>query len=272
MKTGLSEDCMGIFSRWKIHKTVSAGGDSVDVSEQDGVRSLHLGNDTVQSAMRLARPNDLELAYTRCMMSFLLFHPLPERLLMIGLGGGSLSKFVYHYMPQASSAVVEINPRVAAVARSHFFLPPEDERFHLVLGDGAEYVAACTEEPDVMLVDGFDTNCQVEELATPGFYDNCRAALADDGVLVVNLWGSDQNFDVYLRRIETAFDGMILCLHAERRGNVIVLGFKKSPGTPRWSDLKERAKELEAAYGLEFPRFVEALKEMNPHTEKRLLL
>lgn len=264
---------MGFFSRWKkIHKTVSDAGDSVDVSEQDGVRSLHLGNDTVQSAMRLARPNDLELAYTRCMMSFLLFHPQPERVLMIGLGGGSLAKFVYHTMPQARTTVVEINPRVAAVARSHFFLPPEDERFHLVLGDGAEYVATCSDAPDVLMVDGFDTNCQVEALATQGFYDNCRALLADDGVLVVNLWGSDRNFDIYLRRIETAFDDLTLCMHAERRGNIIVLGFKKSPGTPRWSDLRERAKELEASYGLEFLRFVDALKEMNLHTEKRLML
>jgi spermidine synthase len=263
---------MGFFSRWKIHKAVCAGGDSVDVSEQDGVRSLHLGNDTVQSAMRLARPNDLELAYTRCMMSFLLFHPQPERVLMIGLGGGSLAKFIYHYLPQVHATAVEINPRVAAIASSHFFLPPEVERFHLVLGDGAEYVAACSDAPDVIMVDGFDSNCQVEELATQSFYDNCRALLADHGVLVVNLWGSDRSFDVYLQRIETAFDGLILCLHAERRGNIIVLGFKKSPGSPRWSDLKERAKELEERYGLEFLRFLDGFKEMNLHTEKRLLL
>ena len=72
------------------------------VSERFGVRSLHIGSDTIQSAMRLARPNDLELAYTRSMMAFLLFTERPARVLMIGLGGGSLAKFIYHRMPRGA--------------------------------------------------------------------------------------------------------------------------------------------------------------------------
>lgn len=62
------------------------------LSEQDGVRSLHLGGSMVQSAMRIAAPNELELVYTQCMMGFLLFHPKPGHVLMIGLGGGSLAQ------------------------------------------------------------------------------------------------------------------------------------------------------------------------------------
>ena len=56
----------------------SARDDEIDVSESSGVRSLHLGTPAIQSAMRLARPDALELAYTRTMMAFLLFHPDPE--------------------------------------------------------------------------------------------------------------------------------------------------------------------------------------------------
>jgi len=44
--------------------------DSVDVSESDGVRALHLGSVTIQSAMRIKDPFALELKYTRGMMCF----------------------------------------------------------------------------------------------------------------------------------------------------------------------------------------------------------
>lgn len=263
---------MGFFAKWRIHKTVRDSS-VVDVSEQEGVRSLHMGSDTVHSAMRIRAPNDLELAYTRSMMAFLLFMPEPEKVLMIGLGGGSLLKFIHHYMPAVKSTVVEINPQVFTVAQSHFAVPPEDDRFRLEIADGSEYVPAHPASADVIMLDGYDENCLVESLTTQAFYDSCAEGLTENGILVVNLWGSDMmNFDVYLKRIETSFDGLVLCLPAERRGNIIVFGFKKSPGSPRWSDLREKAKILESRYKMEFLKFVEGIKDSNLHSEKRLLL
>jgi len=261
---------MRLFSRWRIHKNMSEEG-SVDISEQGGVRSLHLGNDTVQSSMRVARPNDLELAYTRSMMAFLLFKQ-PKHILMIGLGGGSLAKFVYHRMPHARVTVVEISAKVVAAARSHFCLPEDDERLQLVIDDAAEFVASTTEVFDAVMVDGFNEHCQVESLATESFYSHCQRLLCPDGVLVVNLWGSDTNYSNYFERITAVFGGQVLALPAEKRGNVIVFGFEKPLGMPRWSDLRERGKELEALYGLEFLEFIESFKRMNLYSEKRLLI
>ncbi len=260
---------MKFLSKWRARKVAD---EAVEVSEKNGVRSLHLGSDTVQSSMRIGAPHDLELAYTRSMMAFLLFYPRPERVLMIGLGGGSLAKYIYHRLPLARTTVVEINPQVVAAARAYFHVPPDDERLTLEIGEGGAYVGAHPGSADVVMVDGFDGVRQVEALATQAFYDSCADALGEDGVLVVNLWANDRQFDAYLSRIETSFGGRVLCLPAERRGNVIVLALKKSPGKPRWDDLRARARKLEAAYGLEFLRFVEALKVMNACSERRLLV
>ena len=82
-----------------IHRAITHE-DSVDVSEIDGVRSLHLGSDTVQSSMRVKAPYDLELKYTRGMMVFLLFNKQVRNLVMIGLGGGSVPKYIYQYLPK----------------------------------------------------------------------------------------------------------------------------------------------------------------------------
>lgn len=257
---------MGFFSRWRIHKTVS-DRDTVDVSEKAGVRSLHFGDETVQSAMRLSRPNDLELGYTRSMMGCLLFRSDSREFLMIGLGGGSLAKFVYHRLPQARTTVVEINPRVISIARSYFYVPEDDERLRVKLGDGLEHVRdAPAGSVDILMVDGFDAGCQVESLASESFYQLCAEALSAEGVLVVNLWGSDRNFDVYLKRIESVFEGRVVILPARTRGNVIAFAFRTSPGPLRWVDLKDRARHLEAVLGLEFNDFVDGLKSSNPHS------
>ena len=262
---------MSRFFGRRIHKAVAAG-DVVDVSELDGVRSLHLGSQTVQSSMRIAAPNDLELAYTRSMMACLLFYAEAERYLMVGLGGGSLPKFVYHRMPAARISSVELNAQVVAAARAYFCLPPEDERFEVVIAEGGQYVADHVDSTDVLMVDGFDGVSLADTLVTQRYYDDCAAALSERGILAVNLWGSDKNFDVYLQRIETSFNGLTLCLPTEKHGNIVVFGFKRSPGNPRWDDLRQRAKELEQKYGLEFLKFVEGLRSLNVHSEKRLLI
>jgi spermidine synthase len=86
----------------------------------------------------------------------------------------------------------------------------------------------------------------------------------------VNLWGGDKLFYTLTKRIEDAFPGGTLCLPAERPGNVAVFGFERNPGPLAWTDLETRAQALEAQYGLEFSRFVQSLKKMNPHDARCL--
>jgi spermidine synthase len=245
---------------------------SVEISEQGGIRYLHLGSTTIQSGMRLRDPDELVLSYTRSMMAFLLFVPEPERVVSVGLGGGSINKWMYRHFPRASQIVLELNPRVINAARQHFHLPPDDERLQVIQADGARWVAEHPDSADVILVDGYDGESQAEELATPEFYVAAAQALGRDGVLVVNLWGSDRHYDAYLQRIEAAFEGQVTCVPALQKGNIIVLAFRRRPLQSRWAELRERARVLEPRYELEFLRFVEVMKRLNPHTEKRLLI
>jgi spermidine synthase len=257
-----------VFGNWKKQRKAKPEV-SVEVSEKDGIRSLHLGSETVQSSMKLSDPAELVLSYTRAMMAFLLFAPEPRRILMIGLGGGSLAKFVYHRMPAVELVAVECEPAVIFAARQYFHVPENDERFRAELGEGSAWVAQNPRSCDVMLVDGYDGHEQVQALATESFYADAREALTDEGVLVTNLWTSDNRFDSYLQRMERIFSAVV-CVPAERRGNVIVLAFARSPGRPRWDELRQRARRLQTLYGLEFLGFVEGLRELNAHAEGRL--
>lgn len=240
------------------------------MSERHGVRSLHIGSDTIQSSMRVSRPYDLELSYTRSMMAFLLFVPEPREILMIGLGGGSLAKFVVQHLADTHTRVIEVNPRVVTVARQAFNVPDDGPSFEIIVADGAAYVQRDDVSADVLIVDGYEADRYVEELANPAFYDACRRRLSPNGIMVVNLWGGDRQFYTLVRAIEEAFPAGTLCLPAERPGNVIVFGFERKPGPLKWSELLRRAEPLEAAHGLEYTRFVESLKKMNPHDAERL--
>lgn len=262
---------MGFFARWRTHKKVTAHG-RVEVSERDGVRRMHLGGDTVQSAMRVNAPDALEIAYTRSMMAFLLFQSRPSDISIVGLGGGSTAKWLYRHFPQAQINVVEINPDVPPIARAYFYLPLDESRLPIHIGDGAAYIARRAQQCDLLLVDGYDEVALAPSLATPEFFKDCRSALKPNGVCVMNLWGSDPKFRHYVDRLTEIFDGLLLCLTAAERGNVIALGFERSPNMPTWEDLKQRARDLETLHGLEFSKFVDDLKKMNLHNEKRLII
>src|SRR5690349_7442320 len=97
------------------------------VRTRGGRRTLEFVPGDVQSEMRLARPDDLVLAYARAMMCFALFVPRPRHILMVGLGGGSLAKFCYRHFPYARITVVELRADVIAL-RGQFRVPPDDQR------------------------------------------------------------------------------------------------------------------------------------------------
>ena len=260
---------MKFLAKWRVRKPAD-DSETVYVSERYGVRSLHIGSDTIQSSMRLARPNDLELSYTRSMMAVLLFVPPPADVLMIGLGGGSLAKFVYHRLSVTRTRVVEVSPRVLAIARQYFHVPQDDSRFEVILADAADYVRRDDVRADIVVVDGYAADSHVEELASYEFYAACRTRLKPGGMIVVNLWGGDKLFNTLLQRIRLAFPGGTLCLPAERPGNEIVFGYEGAAAPLRWSDLAARAEQLQADHGLEFPRFVEGLRKMNRHDTEQL--
>ena len=240
------------------------------VSEERGVRHLHVGGEAIQSAMRLEDPFALELDYTRCMMAFLLFHPQPRRALMIGLGGGSLAKFFHRRVNGLRTHVLEYDERVIATARELFHVPADDARLSIEHGDGVQ--ALSPECCDLLVVDGFEDESTPAAMVSQAFFDAAWWALEEPGALVVNFMDDDPNLDRNLQRIERAFGGAVLAFQALRDPNIVVLGLKGAPAAIEWNVLRARAEALEKRYDLPFPRYVERLRKMNRWTSDELLV
>jgi spermidine synthase len=234
------------------------------------VRTLHVGGEAIQSSMRLEDPYALALDYTRCMMTFLLFHPEPRQALMIGLGGGSLTKFFFRHLKKTSVRVVELDARIVAAAREHFALPPDGARLSVEIGDGAE--ALTPECCDVLIVDAFEDELHVPRLASGEFYDGAFLALGEPGALVVNFMDDDPKLDRTLERLERAFGGAVLCMPALYDPNILAFAFKGVAPSVSWNALRARAEQLESHLGLPFTRYVSRLRAMNRCTAAELII
>ena len=210
-------------------------------------KALHFSIGETQSRMLLHDPTALDLAYTRTMMGFLLFVPEPRSIAMIGLGGGSLAKFCYRYLARTRIHVVEINPHVIAL-RDEFQVPPDDERLTVELGDGAAFVRRRAPGPDVLMVDGFDSQGLPPDLSSQRFYDDCAALLAPPSIFVANLHAQVDG-DRQLRRIRRSFGAGVLVVDDADHSNRIVFACRGSAFHPLPAGLVRRPLQLEDAAG-----------------------
>ena len=255
----------------KTHKSAPrhdlALGHSVDISEEAGVRYLHFGSDWVQGAMRIARPWSLELTYTREMMAGLLLRGgkhWPRSALLVGLGAGSLAKFIYRNLPDCRSMVVEINPQVEFIARQYFKLPDDPTRLAVVIADGADYMLAGERHFDYLLVDGFDADARAGALDTLPFYQACRARLTDNGVFCVNLLGRNKGFAGSVERIQAAFAGRVAVFPSCDSGNTIAFATGGEPVEITLQAMRENALRLKKASGLDLLPTISRLQLGHP--------
>jgi spermidine synthase len=246
---------------------------SVDISEENGVRNLHFGSDWIQSAMRIARPWSLELAYTREMMAGLLMRPTgqwPRSALLIGLGAGSLAKFIYRYLPDCRITVVEINPQVEYIARQYFKLPDDPRRLDVVIGCGADYMLGGERRFDMILVDGYDPDAKAGVLDTEPFYLACRARLSDKGLCSVNLLGRNRGFVGSVERIRSAFDNRVAVFPSCDSGNSIAFATGGEPVDVSLEDMRARAGQLKKETRLDLLPTISRLQLGHPLPEGRL--
>jgi spermidine synthase len=218
-------------------------------------RRLQFDLYTVQSAMHLDHPDRLILAYTRKMMAFLLFNRAPARVLLLGLGGGSLAKFCYRHLPYTAITAVEVNPDVIAL-REEFCVPADDDRFRVICTDAVDYVARLGLSQDVILADACNRDGIAPELNAIEFYQQVHRCLFSSGVFVANMCGDLDNCAAHVGKIRKVFGDDIMTLQVRPDGNLIVFAFKERRPEIDWEQLERTAVDLERKFGLDFPRYV----------------
>jgi len=243
----------------------------IDVVDENGVRSLQFGTSARQSTMIRRHPDRLALAYTQCMMTALLFGETPpSAALLLGVGGGSLAKFLLRQLPGAHVDAVEKRPAVVEVAQAYFDLP-RDPRLALHLGDGYRFLEDADADSgapayDLALVDLHTSDGMAPVVHQAEFWALVRRRLTAAGVLSANLWfGYREDEEELVRRhLVAEFGDRVFYLPVAGKRNCIALAFAAPPERDR-QVLEQRSASWRDRCGIDFSSLLGDLIRHNRH-------
>ncbi len=247
----------------------------IEVVETGGVRALHFGTSPRQSSMQLHAPNELHSLYARSMMAWLLFKEQPENVLMVGVGGGLLTKYLLYHFPDCQIKAIEFRQAIIKIARRFFDLPM-DPRLKVKIGDGALHIKQQSlqdpDQHDLIMIDAFDDEGMAETIQGISLFAACKELLTDDGMLVINLWGTNKElFKQIAWEMGVTFNWKLLFLPVRGRGNVIGIAFAEGHSEFSMKALRLRARQLDEQYQIEFLDFIKDLKRNNSSVLSRVI-
>ena len=229
----------------------------IRIRARKSVRSLMFvrenGREVIESRMDLDAPHELLLPYSRAMFASYLYQPRPKRVLIVGLGAGSMVRFLQHHDPDVHVDVVEIDPVVVRLADEYFGTRSTD-RVHIHTLDGLDYIEHTDQRYHVIYMDAFlepsgpGTSGTPQELRTLAFYRSMQSKLEDDGLVVFNLTiQSDTEDDIETIRAAFAQTDVYRTV----RRNLVVVG--RTDATPLPDEvLSERARGLDRRFDTRF--------------------
>ncbi|MFG6459565.1 spermidine synthase [Roseateles sp. BYS96W] len=225
------------------------------LSEFDGVRFLHLDSIWVQGAMRIRKPDQLELEYIQRMCAWMLWRDEAQlcdgHAVQLGLGAAALTRFCHGQLKMQTTAV-EINPEVIAACRQWFRLPANDARLEVVNDDAGRWVLddSRLQTVDVLNVDVYDHDAASPVLDDEAFYAACRGVLVEGGLMTVNLFGRSASFARSAARIARAFGSdQVWSLAPTKEGNTVVVA-ARGVVVPSREVLEQRAATIESRFKL----------------------
>ena len=157
----------------------------ITVTEAGNVRHLRF-DATNQSAIDLSDGYRSTIAYPNYFDLALAIKPDAKRVLVLGMGGGAVTKRWWRDYPGMTIDCVEIDPAVVDVARRYFGLP-DDSRLGVFTTDARRFVQTTDKTYDIVIVDAYYADSLPFHLTTSEFLREVKSRLAPDGVLAFNV-------------------------------------------------------------------------------------
>ena len=157
----------------------------IRVEEDEEARYMYFDR-TLQSAMNLKDPSALRLIYSRYTSLGFAFRPDAKKMLIVGLGGGSIPKKVQKEFPAMEIDAVEIDPEVVQIAKTHFNVR-ENKNLRIHAQDGRLFLTRTRHQYDIIMLDAYYTDAMPFHLATKEFFELAQRKLTPNGIIVANL-------------------------------------------------------------------------------------
>ncbi|MCU7904676.1 MAG: methyltransferase [Candidatus Thiodiazotropha sp. (ex Epidulcina cf. delphinae)] len=245
-------------------KVIHRRGSDRQVLEHEGLRWVSLNDGSIASMMLLNEPAYPLLEYIKGLLCCLLFSPRPGSLLNLGLGCGSIERFVLSQLPDIALVTVEIDPLMIELSRDFFYLPAS----HPVSLDSAErFLKKNQQKFDIVLCDIHLKRGTATPLRTLSFYQDAAQALTKEGVLALNLLPSTEAEMVdILLKIRRVFPWVILYDVAAVENILLYCSTSPLPNNPI---LTSRAKNLHQRTGIDLSHICKQLIWLPESMSKR---
>ena len=236
------------------HEEVSAFS-RIRIRRDGDVRAMTFvrdnGQEVVQSRVNLNAPHTLVSPYARSMFASYLYQPQPRRVLIVGLGGGAMVRFLTHHEPHAQIDAVEIDPAVVRLADQYFDVRSGGNvRVHTA--DAVAFVESVVDPYDLILMDAFlrpssdtDTTGVPTRLKTLEFLGRLKRALAPGGVVAFNV-NEHASMADDIAAVTTAF-GRVAVYRSPPSDNKVVIA--AAGAMPTDDELRVRLGALEPRFG-----------------------
>lgn len=255
----------------KIVYQTRSNGQDISVIDKDSIRSLFFGKRALQSAADLNAPYNLQLHYPRYMTGTLLFNPEPKRILIIGIGGGSLITFIHHHFSTCSIDAVDSDAEIIHIALN-YFNAPKHPNIHYFHDDGLNFLQKFRSGPtyDIIFVDGFNAEGMSPALYNRDCFALCKKLLIDDGTLVSNLWSSNHIFFQRVRYdLQKSFPENIF-IPVPQRGNHVCFSRKQKNSWQKIDKSYRELKSFSSRYNIDFELIVKLARRNNLSPLNRL--
>jgi spermidine synthase len=217
------------------------------VHERGNTRILE--SDRIRQAGVSLSDGEPALPYVRWSALAFALQPKIERMLVLGLGGGSTAGYLQRRVPGLRIDSVDIDPAIPEVAERFLMFKPRPED-RVIISDARSFLRGSEERWDLIFSDTYIGLSVPFHLTTVQFLDEVKRHLAPDGVFMLNLAAGlgDPFSQAMYNTVRDRFQSVYL-FRVRGAANVLVLAAERPMLQP--PQLAARARELDARFKLD---------------------
>ena len=221
--------------------------------------------DAIQSAINTKKPHQLEMKNLQYLMGILMFIPAPEKILLLGVGAGSLIHFFQHYLPKCKITAVDYDQQLLEFSHQNMMLPEASDNLSYVIQDARQFISECTQHFDLIMVDIFDGSQSPDWTREKEFTLQLKNCLSNEGGVAYNmLIHSEAEFKTFYQLLRHTFSQQTLCLETEEYENLLLYALKNTQQTRTMMQNLEHAQQAQLEYQLPFGEILSVIYDINP--------
>ena len=178
-----------------------------------------------ESARDIKDDKALPVPYTQVMTLGLVYQGEPKKIIMLGLGGGTTTRYMKDYYPETSFEIIELDQAVIKLAKKYFAVK-ETDKYKIINSDARVYLRRQKQKYDLIMIDAFRGGTIPFHLLTQEFYELLKRRMHENSYVVINLHGGTKLFESSIKTLNSVFQSVDA--YPIKRGNVIIVAYQKT--------------------------------------------